>query len=483
LHEQVDTVAVDWSGAVGGRTHIALARARDGRLVELRSHLSREEAFEALVELGTAVEQLVVGIDFAFSMPEWFVRSLGVDTARDLWGLVASRGEGWLEACEPPFWGRPGRVRPSLEEHLRRTEASLDRVGGIGVKSVFQIGGAGAVGTASLRGMPYLARLQDAGFAIWPFDDPRFPLVCEIYPRLLTGPVLKGDRASREEYLLDMRWLGADPALVDAVASSEDAFDAAVSAVVMSRNAAELQALGQVDDPVLRLEGQIWAPPPARRPDDDPLPDPPDAASEGAPSRAAAAAPGGARYGPRYMDALTLAAQLHANQYRKGTNIPYLAHLLAVSSSVWEAGGDEDQAIAGLLHDAVEDQGGAPTLETIRRRFGDRVAMIVDVCTDADRVPKPPWRARKEEHISRIATAPLEALVVVAADKLHNARSILADVRAGGAGIWDRFKGGHEGTLWYYKAMLGMLAERDPSCPLVPQLELVVAELAELPAS
>jgi (p)ppGpp synthase/HD superfamily hydrolase len=189
------------------------------------------------------------------------------------------------------------------------------------------------------------------------------------------------------------------------------------------------------------------------------------------------------RYGLRYVAALTYAAELHANQYRKGTNIPYLAHLLAVSSSVWEAGGDEDQAIAGLLHDAVEDQGGAPTLESIRRRFGDRVAMIVDACTDADQIPKPPWRARKEEHISRIAEAPLEVLVVVAADKLHNARSIVADVRAEGVGIWDRFKAGHDGTLWYYKAMLAVLTERVPGCSLVPQLERVVAELAELPAS
>lgn len=188
------------------------------------------------------------------------------------------------------------------------------------------------------------------------------------------------------------------------------------------------------------------------------------------------------RYGDRYPAALAFAAQLHASQLRKGTTIPYVAHLLSVSAYVWEAGGDEDQAIAGVLHDAVEDQGGPATLAAIRERFGERVAAIVEVCTDTDEVPKPPWRARKEAHIAHMEDAPLDALLVVAADKLHNARSIVLDVSREGAATWDRFKGAHDGTVWYYRQMLDVLTRRLGGCRLLPQLAEAVAQLERLPA-
>ena len=157
----------------------------------------------------------------------------------------------------------------------------------------------------------------------------------------------------------------------------------------------------------------------------------------------------------RLAEAAELAFRLHAGQRRKGTSIPYIAHLMAVAALVLEHGGDEDQAIAALLHDAIEDCG--PEHEAvIAARFGPRVAGIVRACTDAEVLPKPPWRARKEAYIAHLDHAPREALLVSACDKLHNARAILADLRAEGPSVFDRFRGGREGTLWYYAT----LAER-----------------------
>ncbi len=155
----------------------------------------------------------------------------------------------------------------------------------------------------------------------------------------------------------------------------------------------------------------------------------------------------------RFEEALVYATRKHSSQVRKGTPIPYIAHLLAVASIVLEDGGDEDQAIAALLHDAVEDQGGKPTLNEIRIKFGESVAAIVEGCTDADTIPKPPWRNRKESYIRHLRSAPPEVLRVSLADKIHNVRAVLRDYRAVGENLWERFQGGKEGTLWYYRAL------------------------------
>ena len=181
----------------------------------------------------------------------------------------------------------------------------------------------------------------------------------------------------------------------------------------------------------------------------------------------------------RFRDALVFACELHAQQRRKGTDIPYVAHLLAVTAIALEHGATEDEAIAAALHDAVEDQGGAPTLEEIRRRFGDAVASIVEHCSDTDEVPKPPWRARKEAYIARLATAPRSALLVSASDKLHNARSILCDARSLGDALWPRFAGGRDGTLWYYRALVTAFQAALPG-PLVDELDRVVCEIERL---
>jgi (p)ppGpp synthase/HD superfamily hydrolase len=181
----------------------------------------------------------------------------------------------------------------------------------------------------------------------------------------------------------------------------------------------------------------------------------------------------------RFAEAFAYAATLHARQIRKGANIPYLSHLMSVAALVLEDGGDEDEAIAGLLHDAVEDQGGQPTLEEIRRRFGEKVARIVSACTDSDTVPKPPWRERKERYLAHVRHAPADVRRVSSADKLHNARSILTDYRVIGDELWSRFTASKEETLWYYRSLLEAFRGAGGG-RLVEELDLVLVELERL---
>jgi GTP pyrophosphokinase len=181
----------------------------------------------------------------------------------------------------------------------------------------------------------------------------------------------------------------------------------------------------------------------------------------------------------RFTDALTFATQLHAEQTRKGGGIPYIAHLLGVTSIALEHGANEDEAIAALLHDAIEDQGGAATREEIRRRFGDTVTEIVDGCTESDLTPKPPWLERKQAYIAHIPKASPSVLLVSASDKLHNARSVLNDYRILGDAVWERFQGGKEGTLWYYRSLVDAF-RRTGSTPLIDELERTVGELERL---
>jgi (p)ppGpp synthase/HD superfamily hydrolase len=159
------------------------------------------------------------------------------------------------------------------------------------------------------------------------------------------------------------------------------------------------------------------------------------------------------KLGRRFLRAFELAANKHKYQTRKASTTPYIAHLMGVASVVLESGGDEDLAIAALLHDVVEDCGGAPMLKEVRRRFGSRVAKIVDGCTDADTYPKPPWRERKENYIARLREEDADTRLVSAADKLNNVRSILSDYREIGESVWSRFNGKREGTLWYYRTL------------------------------
>ena len=182
---------------------------------------------------------------------------------------------------------------------------------------------------------------------------------------------------------------------------------------------------------------------------------------------------------PRFAEALRYTADVHANQRRKLSGVPYMAHLLSVAGIVLEYGGDEDEAVAALLHDAVEDQGGAARREEIRRRFGQRVAEIVDGCTDADTTPKPPWRQRKEAYVANLRRASASTRLVSAADKLHNARSLLREYCLHGDSVWEHFGGGRDGTLWYYRAVADVLA-RCGDHPLLDELDRVVSRLERL---
>jgi (p)ppGpp synthase/HD superfamily hydrolase len=184
-------------------------------------------------------------------------------------------------------------------------------------------------------------------------------------------------------------------------------------------------------------------------------------------------------YGEKFENALIYATQLHRDQTRKGSEVPYITHLLAVAAIVGENDGTENEVVAALLHDAPEDRGGKDRLEDIRVRYGDEVAEIVDGCTDTYEDPKPEWRPRKEAYVAHVAEAPPSVRLVSAADKLHNARSIRADLRAVGNELWDRFTGGREGTLWYYRALVEAYAGVG-SNPIVEELDRVVREIEAL---
>jgi hypothetical protein len=245
-------IAIDWSGrvtAAGQRRHIFVATWCDGALT-LENGYTQAEVAELLLRTAEEHPELVVGLDFAFSFPAWWLREQKCSSGAELWQRATSEGEGWLREGRDPFWGRPGRPRPREQEGFRVTDKQLN------CKSPFQIGGAGAVGTGSIRGMPMLARLQQAGFHIWPFQPPKLPLVLEIYPRYFTGPVVKSSQRAREEYLSDARFANLPREILQTASSSEDAFDALCSVLGMVGEAEQLSALADG----CHLEGAIWQP-------------------------------------------------------------------------------------------------------------------------------------------------------------------------------------------------------------------------------
>lgn len=208
----------------------------------------------------------MVGLDFSFSLPAWWMRQQGFSDVGQLWRAAAEEGETWLRDCRPPFWGRPSRTRPDDrgQPSLRLTERLAPPVGGLRPKSTFQVGGAGSPGTGSIRGMPMLARLREQGFCIWPFSPPGWPLALEIWPRLLTGPVRKSDPIARRRYLEARRETSrtrpVDPETEALAASSEDAFDAAVSALALCAGLRSLDDLPASLPPEAGLEGWMWVP-------------------------------------------------------------------------------------------------------------------------------------------------------------------------------------------------------------------------------
>jgi (p)ppGpp synthase/HD superfamily hydrolase len=182
---------------------------------------------------------------------------------------------------------------------------------------------------------------------------------------------------------------------------------------------------------------------------------------------------------PKFTEALVYATEVHGGQLRKKTQIPYIGHLLGAAAIAMEYGANETEAIAALLHDAVEDCGGPARQREINEKFGEAVGEIVAGCTDGDETPKPPWRERKERYISHLATASASTRLVSAADKLHNTRAVLHNLREDGNEVWTRFKGGREGTLWYYRSLVTAFRQHGRSA-LIDELDRVVTELERL---
>ena len=293
-------VGIDWSGrvdAAGQRRHIwagVWTRDAGGEVrVRLEAGRTRVEVAEWLVEMARETPRMVVGFDFCFGFPAWFVRDEhGVASGPEFWRRVVEEGHGerWLMrgAEDRRFWGKPHK-RPAefsgenLHRMLRATDIDCKivaeipelerqaRVRGITPKSVFQIGGSGSVGTASLRGFPVLLRLREAGFRVWPFDAPRLvgagarPLVVEMYTRLNTGAVHKSNAAARAAYLLkkrreDAAYAGLSRAVMQKARAGEDAFDALVSTMVMAERRETFARLPKPRDPLHGIEGWTWAP-------------------------------------------------------------------------------------------------------------------------------------------------------------------------------------------------------------------------------
>ena len=270
--ENVKCIAVDWSGAIDEDKQLEgiwLAVAESDSLVRLKNGLTRDEVIATLVTEIKAGGPVFIGLDFAFSFPQWFFDSRQLESGNDLWKLAASEGEKWLTGETWPFWGKNNtkyQKRPEdLEDHLRFRQTDEDHRNS-GIKSVFQIAGVGAVGTGTIRGLPKLSRLQEAGAAIWPFDVPKpgGPNVIEIYPRLFYGNNVENNmsvpgRDSRKAYL-EQRYSCLDRHWRDIMIGSDDAFDAGISALAMSAHAKELQNLNPATQAPKILEGEIWLP-------------------------------------------------------------------------------------------------------------------------------------------------------------------------------------------------------------------------------
>lgn len=406
-------IAIDWSGAKSGaRRKIWLAEARGGRdggepeIVRLECGRSRREMERHLLEEAEREPELIVGLDFAFSLPAWFLREHELTTARELWQLAAREAETWLERCEPPFWGRPGKRRPALPSHFRRTDADVLSVGGVGPKSPFQVTGAGSVGTGTLRGMPLLRRLSDADWRIWPFDAPDLPLVIEIYPRLLMRAVVKSSHKARAQYLA-WRFPELTAGRRRLAASSEDAFDAAVSALELARHAEDILDLEQATDPVELLEGRIWLPGP----------------SEAVLPKPSALGTAASSPLPALLSALEYAAEKHRDQRRKGPEAsPYINHPISVARVLAEIGDVSDPILlqAAILHDTIEDTRTTP--DELERSFGAEVRALVEEVTDDKSLPK---KVRKQLQIEHAPGRSPRAKQLKIADKISNIADII----------------------------------------------------------
>jgi hypothetical protein len=248
-------VAIDWSGRLDDRGRTTwMAVIEDSVFRRLENGRSRPELRDELIRLRGRSRRLVAGIDFAFGFPQWYATANGWTCGRDIWRAAYRDGESWLASAAGPFWGRTTKRPQQPGDPLRRTEHAI----GGSPRSIFQIGGAGAVGTGSIRGMRILHQLAEAGFTIWPFEPAGYATIIEIYPRLFTGKVVKSSAQACLRHLNAHYPKDELPDLFRGMAAAtEDGFDAAVSALEMARARDALRRLPDGDD-IDRIEGRIW---------------------------------------------------------------------------------------------------------------------------------------------------------------------------------------------------------------------------------
>ena len=270
-HDGVKCIAVDWSGAkdIGGqRKNIWLGEAVNCELLRLEGGRTRNEVVDILVKAIQSQENLVIGLDFAFSFPQWYLEWRKLSSVCELWELAGEEGGDWIQNMTCPFWDGQKSMKPegfsrdtSLEYRETEREIADLKLPDAKPESVFKLVGHKQVGRGSILGQPFLLLLQDAGAAIWPFDIPKIPVVIEIYPRLLTGKVKKTDRGARIDYLTrEYPDLNLSNSPAREMVESDDAFDAGVSALVMSAHADGFARLERATKPPKSLEGEIWSP-------------------------------------------------------------------------------------------------------------------------------------------------------------------------------------------------------------------------------
>jgi hypothetical protein len=441
-------VGIDYSGAetpTSGLAGLRVYAGDRGRApVEVRppatgarKRWTRRGIAEWLVERLREARPTLIGIDHSFSFPLRYFEVHGLphdwlaflDDFQAHWPTdedhttveairKGARGNGW-ERGGDAHWRRLTEVRA-------------------GAKSVFHFDVQGSVAKSTHAGLPWLRflRRELGGRAhFWPYDGwvvpPARSVVAEVYPSLVRARFPRGRRSGdQHDAFCAAEWLRR----ADRDGSLKSLFEPYLTAAERA---------------VADVEGWILG------------------------------CPGSWPLSERFGAALAYATRVHAGQFRKGTSIPYVSHVLAVAALVLEDGGGEDEAIAALLHDAVEDGEGRRELERIRRQFGETVAAIVWACSDTDQKPKPPWRERKERYIAHLQEASPEVLRVSCADKVHNARSILLDYRTQGEKLWGRFSASGDETLWYYEQLLGAFRRRGGG-QLVDELARVVGEIGRL---
>ena len=400
-----------------------------------RRHWTRRGVSEWLLERVREPQATLVGMDHGFSFPrEYFeAHALPLDWPT----LLDDFQRHWpTDADDTSVEMVRKGVRGDAAARngdARWRRAAEKRTGA--AKSVFHFDVSGSVAKSTHAGLPWLRRLRrEAGERVhfWPFDGWAVPsgrsVVLEIYPSLWSGEVAPEDRsADQHDAYCVAEWLRR---------ADGDGTLAAFLEPAMSP--AEREAA--------RFEGWIL----------------------GAPTLT-----------PRFEAALSHALRVHRRQCRKGSSVPYASHLLSVAGLVLEDGGDEDEAIAALLHDAVEDGEGPLERCRIAERFGERVARIVEDCSDTDQKPKPAWKERKQAYLAHLETVAPEVLRVSCADKLHNARTTLLDYRSHGENFWDRFNATGDETLAYYDRLVAVFTRREVG-RLAEELARAVAEIKRL---